>query len=599
MSVTSLANSSLALPPHLRIPAILAAVTIAANVLVMVTIAYRARQQRRAGGAPVPAPEVTPARSANADADADAEVRSATSLRRIAGRAAGIITAIVLIAVYLLAVVPTVAAVPLIFGLDTSVALGPGGRLYNLAATVLTVALVLVALRFVYYYRCWFTSRQWFRRPEPPAVAELVARDLPFMKVQVTTKGGALPVVERSLRELEQICQRHPALGAKISAEVVTEVAEEARSLQDMFADSALPVTGILLPPDYSTPRGTQLKARALHYVVELRRAGLNRKPGPTYIVHFDEETLVTEEHLLVLADYLSNNPRPVSQGPILYPLEWSQTPLLCRALECMRPFGCSECARVMENPPPPHLHGSNLVVEEQAENLIGWDLGMLKDQPYVAEDLLFGLRAYSELGDNAFGWHGATMLEQPPLTVFWAVQQRMRWVLGALQGLWAMRHDPAYDGISRYQKRRLALAIGTRIATYCLGYPLGFAGLYFFFRPAHVNVSYSSPLAYYRLLIIAAGIGWLASYQIGLARNLRYQQMRRRTRIAQHIGMLLVTPLAGLCETVGPYVAVLRWLVGYRKARWTPTPKLTSDHPRATPAGTAEIDTSAVVVAA
>jgi hypothetical protein len=39
--------------------------------------------------------------------------------------------------------------------------------------------------------------------------------------------------------------------------------------------------------------------------------------------------------------------------------------------------------------------------------------------------------------------------------------------------------------------------------------------------------------------------------------------------------------------------------LVGYRKARWTPTPKLTSDHPRATPAGTAEIDTSAVVVAA
>ncbi len=559
-----------AAPRDGRVPAALAAVTVLVNVLVTGGLVLRYRQQRASPGTV----QVRPAASAE----------PGMALTRAARRAGGVLVAVLLVAVYVLAIVPTLTAIPLIFGLDTSVALGPGGRLYTTAAGVLTVALVLVALRFVYYYRCWFTSRQWFRRPEPLDAGLLLARDLPYMKIQVTTKGGALPVVERSLRELDLICRRHPGLAARISAEVVTEVADEAASLERTFAGAAFEVTGVVLPADYETPRGTKLKARALHYMVELRRAGLNRKPGPTYIVHFDEETLVTEEHLLVLADYLSTSPRPVSQGPILYPLEWSQTPLLCRALECMRPFGCSECARVMEHPPPPHLHGSNLVVEENAENLIGWDLGMLDGQPYVAEDLLFGLRAYSELGSEAFGWHGATMLEQPPLTVFWAVQQRMRWVLGALQGLWAMRHDPAYSGISRYHQRRLSVAIGTRIATYCLGYPLGFAGLYFFFRPAHVTVTWDSPLAYYRILIIAAGIGWLASYQIGLARNLRYQQLPWRTRVAQHLGMLLVTPLAGLCETVGPYVAVLRWLLGYRKARWTPTPKLTGEHVRALP---------------
>jgi egghead protein (zeste-white 4 protein) len=577
------AAGSAAAPREARVPAVLAAVTVLANVLVTGGLVLRYRQQRasRAAARAVPAAAVEPGSAAS----------------RAARRGAGVLVAALLLVVYALAVVPTVATIPLIFGLDTSVALGPGGRLYTTAAGVLTVALILVALRFVYYYRCWFSSRQWFRRPQPPGVRELVARNLPYLKIQVTTKGGALPVVERSLRELDLICRRHPGLAAKISAEVITEVAAEAASLERTFAGAAFEVTGIVLPADYETPRGTQLKARALHYMVELRRAGLNRKPGPTYIVHFDEETLVTEEHLLVLADYLSTSPRQVSQGPIVYPLEWSQTPLLCRALECMRPFGCSECARVMEHPPPPHLHGSNLVVEELAENLIGWDLGMLEGQPYVAEDLLFGLRAYSELGPEAFGWHGATMLEQPPLTVFWAVQQRMRWVLGALQGLWAMRHDPAYDGISRYHKRRLSLAIGTRIATYCLGYPLGFAGLYFFFRPAHVNVTWHSPLAYYRILIIAAGIGWLASYQIGLARNLRYQQFPLRSRVAQHLGMLLVTPLAGLVETVGPYVAVLRWLVGYRKARWTPTPKLTTEQVRALPPTTPEPDPEPIPV--
>lgn len=490
-------------------------------------------------------------------------------------RLGGLVTAGALVIVWLLAAVSTLSTIPLIAGLDSSVAVVPGGTLYTLAAGFLSVALTLIALRYVYYYSCWFTSRASFRRPPTPDIAALRTRELPNLKIQVTTKGGALAVVERSLRQLDQICAKHPWLAPSVTAEVITESEVEAHRLSALFTAATLPVTAIQLPPDYQTPNGTQMKARALHYLVERRRAGFNQRTGTTYVVHFDEETLVTEEHLLVLLDYLTTAPHPISQGPILYPLEWERTPWICRALECMRPFGCSECARVMEHPPPPHLHGSNLVIEEAVENEVGWDFGMIQGQPYVAEDLLFGLRAYALLGGQAFGWHGATMLEQPPFSLHWAVQQRLRWVLGALQGLHAIGHEADYAQIPLVKRLRLRVAISMRIATYALGFPLGVAGLYFFLRPTHLAVHWASPLGAWRILIILAGLAWLGSYQIGLARNLRYHHMSWWRRVANHLGILVMTPVVGLCETVGPYAALVRWLAGARRARWTPTPKL------------------------
>lgn len=495
-------------------------------------------------------------------------------------RVGGFGLGIVLILMYLLASISTLTALPLALGFGSS-AVVPEGTLYYIASILVSLALTAIAVRYIYYYRCWVVSRHFFTHPKVPDPAVLAARVIPNMKVQVTTKGGALPVVERSLVELERIISRHDWLRSKVTAEVVTEVAEEAESIEKRFAGSALRVSGVLLPADYSTPNGTLLKARALHYMVEKRRTGWNRLQGRTFIVHFDEETLVTESHLLVLIDYLSDNPRPVSQGPIVYPLEWKKIPWICRALESTRPFGCSECARVMENPPPPHLHGSNLVVDQEAEDSIGWDFGTLDGQPFIAEDLLFGLRAYSVIGREAFGWHGATMMEQPPLSLHWAVQQRLRWVTGALQGLRVMSRRTEYQGITKREQRRLFSSIAYRIATYSLGFPVGFAGLYFIIHPAETQTQWASLFGLWRGLIIFSALCWVMSYQIGIARNLRYQVTTRRQRIVHSVAILIMTPIAGLCETVGPFVALLRWLFGARRASWTPTPKLSDRRPK------------------
>jgi len=496
-------------------------------------------------------------------------------------RALSVISGALMVNVYLIAAVSTLTALAVYVGLSASTP-GPEGGLYLVAGVFVSFALTGIAIRYIYYYRCWAVSRHWFKKPAPVDVAALRARGVPYMKVQVTTKGGALPVVQRSLDELCGILERQEWLQPLLSAEVITEVEEEARTLEEHFAGSVLQVTGVTLPADYRTPNGTRLKARALHYMCELRRGGFLRRPGRTFIVHFDEETLCDEANLLVLADYLSRDPRPVSQGPILYPLEWHRTPWICRALESTRPFGCSECARVMENPPPPHLHGSNLVVDEAVENRLGWDFGTVDGQPYVAEDLLFGLRAYAALGENAFGWHGATMLEQPPFSLYWAVQQRLRWVLGALQGLRAMSTDEEYAAVPREQKRRLFWAISFRIATYAMGFPVGFAGLYFVLHPAQVATEWQSAFGLWHVLIIVSGVSWFLSYQIGIARNLRYQDLPRRQHVLHAVVMILLTPIAGLCETVGPFLAVIRWMFGLRRASWTPTPKL--DQPRLRP---------------
>ena len=117
------------------------------------------------------------------------------------------------------------------------------------------------------------------------------------------------------------------------------------------------------------------LKARALHYMVELRRRGVNRKQGKTFIVHFDEESVMEPDELRKLFKFLATTDKKLTEGPIYYPLEYTDASAFCRAMEANRPIGCFECRQVMESGTPLHLHGSNLVIEEDLEHELGWEI--------------------------------------------------------------------------------------------------------------------------------------------------------------------------------------------------------------------------------
>jgi hypothetical protein len=261
--------------------------------------------------------------------------------------------------------------------------------------------------------------------------------------------------------------------------------------------------------------------------MVELRRRGFNHKAGRTFIVHFDEES-------------------------------------------------------VMEDGTPLHLHGSNLVVDEDVESALGWDIGTLDGQPLVAEDYVFGVRAHLRYGPHIFGWHGSIMLEQPPFTLNSAFKQRYRWIVGVLQGMAMMQRMPAFHRLP--QKRRLHLVWATRyrILAFVLGFSMGACSLFYLLYLAQVVFLGETylPLPWPMMgWLVCVSFLWLNSLLIGAWYNLSGAwHLSLRQRWIEGMRVLCMAPVAGVLESGAGFWAVVQWLVGNRKACWQPTPKTLHD---------------------
>lgn len=395
-----------------------------------------------------------------------------------------------------------------------------------------------------------------------------------FFTIQITTKGGNLKVVLRGINYALRAVRQYPTLKKLLRIEIITEDKAEAATINRLYKDAPVAVRAYRLPSDYQTPNDTRLKARALHYMVELHR----KHPRDAYIIHYDEESVLLPKDLARLARNLLKNPVGISEGSISYPLEWLEAHPLCRTMESNRPFGCHECYVVMTHPAPLHLHGSNLVIQERLENELGWDIGSFQDKPLIAEDLVFGLMAYIRYGKDAFGWHGVEMLEQPPFTLKAAVKQRERWVMGALQGVAHVRSLPGWDDLSWWQRAKIQYLIRLRIFTYAVGLPVSLASLTSWTLLLAWNAllaAMGAPLDLHLSWFAIPGLlMWLGGTQLGLAQNLRATRLRKSQKLREHLNVLVRTPFAGLYDTYGPAKALLKWTFGVRGVVWVPTPK-------------------------
>lgn len=358
--------------------------------------------------------------------------------------------------------------------------------------------------------------------------------------IQITTKGGALSVVQRGVDNVIDAVTLYPALRPAVWVEIVTENADEVASLRNRYRDSVVPVIPHLLPADYRTPKDTRLKARALEYMVEQHRA----EPTDSYVVHYDEESVFTPDNLARLVHRLSRHPVGISEGMISYGLDWNETTLLNKAMESNRPFGCHECYSVMTSPPPMHLHGSNLVIRQDLENQIGWDIGNLNGSALIAEDLVFGLAAYLKFGKKAFGWHHAEMIEQPPFTLRAAYKQRERWVFGAMQALEHIRHQSDWTRLSRRDRWHINIVIRLRVLTYAIGFPVSLLALGSnvvmllvlateAVREGRISVV-APELTVYGIITAIGLVLWMAGTQLGLFYNLRLRRSHRYGRTAR-----------------------------------------------------------------
>ncbi|MET4095243.1 glycosyltransferase family 2 protein [Arthrobacter sp. UYCu712] len=453
----------------------------------------------------------------------------------------------------------------------------------SILGPVVFVGVSIIGVRMASSWWSFLFRWRRYRRREAVSTSALRALEVPFVKIQITTRGsaGSTEVIVRGIRNVVALALEDPAFyGRFLSVEVVTESADQSENLQQVFDGSPVPVDVLVVSQDYETPNGTKLKARGLHYVVEQRRALWKRKPGRTFIVHYDEESVMVPSELRKLIGCLATTDKKILEGPIYYPLEYMHASALCRAMEANRPIGCYECRHVMESGVPLHLHGSNLVIEESLENDIGWDIGCLDGQPFIAEDYVFGMKAFTGYGKDVFGWHGCVMLEQPPFSVHSAFKQRYRWIFGVLQGLTAMSRNPLFALLPWRTRTGLVWGTRYRIGTFALGAVVGVLSAVIF--PVFLILAMESLLLNDEAPLPAPGSAWLAlvgimwmgSVFIGACHNVADAGLDRWTRAAEIARALVCAPVAGFIESSAALWAVLQWAGGKRGVSWVPTPK-------------------------
>jgi egghead protein (zeste-white 4 protein) len=400
----------------------------------------------------------------------------------------------------------------------------------------------------------------------------------PEIIFQITTRSATrTPVVIRGVESIIESCSKVNYDSYEIS--VVTDDEKDKRTLSNHKCEV------IVVEKEYST--NAIKKGRALQYAVEFRRK-CAKNSLKQWIFHMDDESCVTTQTVLSLLKFIrSAGTAVVSEGPIFYPLKFEFANPLTAIAESIRPFTCYDCVSQMTNPPPLHMHGSNLLVRSDIEDMIGWNFG-----PTLAEDQLFGYKVYEKYGPKSLGWHGGILLEQPPLNIKDHFMQRRRWVLGSLQNM------NKFPIIHKFK-------VMFKLSTYFLGFISGIVSIFLYFHlqfpkllsliPLHdifsqtniVNVgprineivnTLSSESIFNTLsngtateitiglMLIFPYILWLFSYQMGLFLNLRYSEIASKKRFIMHLQTLVLSILIGLVETFPAFYAMIEYCIGKRK---------------------------------
>ena len=237
----------------------------------------------------------------------------------------------------------------------------------------------------------------------------------PIIIFQITTRSATkITVVERGIYSIINAAIKINYSNYKIS--IVTEDENDKQKFHHLKNCEIVTVD-----KKYNT--NAIKKSRALQFAVEYRRK-TGEDTNKFWIFHMDDESYVTNQTLLSLLKYIREDKGIASEGPIVYPLKFELANPITALAESVRPFGCYDCVSQMKNPPPLHMHGSNLLVRSDAEDSIGWNFGST-----LAEDQLFGYKLYEKYGKKALGWHGGILLEQPPLNIKDHFMQRRRWI--------------------------------------------------------------------------------------------------------------------------------------------------------------------------
>ncbi|XP_022118564.2 beta-1,4-mannosyltransferase egh isoform X1 [Pieris rapae] len=237
----------------------------------------------------------------------------------------------------------------------------------------------------------------------------------PFLCIRVVTRGLFPNLILRNIPRNLEICKN---VGLEnFILEVVTDY--------PIFIPKNEKVREIIIPGDYKTKNGSLFKARALHYCWE---DNVNRLSDSDWIVHIDEETLLTEASLKGILNFVTEDKYDFGQGTIIYASEvvnWITT--LADAYRVAQDMGMFRFQFYAFNKAILGWKGSFMVAKAISEKKVSFDHG----PEGSISDGHFALKA-SSMG-YTFNFIEGEMCEMSPFTVFDFIRQRKRWFQGMI----------------------------------------------------------------------------------------------------------------------------------------------------------------------
>jgi beta-1,4-mannosyltransferase len=128
----------------------------------------------------------------------------------------------------------------------------------------------------------------------------------PFICVRVVTRGDYPELVQRNVSRNIQTC-----LDCGLDRFVVEVVTDKEINLPNNPR-----LREVIVPDSYRTKTGARYKSRALQYALE---EDVNLLSGDDWIVHLDEETLLTQNSVCGIINFVSDGKYNIGQGLITY----------------------------------------------------------------------------------------------------------------------------------------------------------------------------------------------------------------------------------------------------------------------------------------
>ncbi|XP_053376716.1 beta-1,4-mannosyltransferase egh-like [Mercenaria mercenaria] len=248
------------------------------------------------------------------------------------------------------------------------------------------------------------------------AVSQPASVSIPFICFRIVTRGNIPGFVIKNAAYNRDLCLKFGL--QRFVIEIVSDKAINCQE-KDMIRE-------IVVPKSYRTGNGSLYKARALNYCLEKH---VNTYAGNDWIVHLDEETLLTEASLSGILHFTTEGSGDIGQGPINYASgqiihNWVTT--LADSMRLAIDYSLFRFQFAFLQRPVFGFKGSYIVIRNKVEMEVGLDNG---PDGSIAEDCFFALKAWSS--GYKFGFITGEMNEMSPFTLKDYILQRRRWFVG------------------------------------------------------------------------------------------------------------------------------------------------------------------------